>query len=154
MRRVIVKLAFALVIVQASGCATLFTFHDNVKHWKKPGEKKIVYSGVRARNPVMPGSFYHGASVFSLVLYGYFGTVDVVLSFVFDTAFLPATVPMALVDTNRAGQYQCLCFKDTRLADHCLRYSQCERPDVILAAEGDVCRHEDLTPNQCILRYP
>lgn len=132
----------------------MFTFHDNVKHWKKPGEKKIIYSGVRARNPVMPGSFYHGVSPLSLVLYGYFATVDVVLSFVLDTAFLSATVPMAVVDTNRAGKYQCLCFRDTGLADNCLRYSRCANPDVTFPAGGDVCQHEEFTPNQCILRYP
>lgn len=137
----------------ALGCASAFTLHDNVKHWSKPGEKKIIYAGVRARNPIMPGGFYHGASPLTIGLYLYFATIDVVMSLGVDTVLLPGTIPMAIVDSNRSGQFQCSCFKEWRRANDCFSYSKCDTPDAILPDNGAFCNDLGYPTNQCVLRY-
>jgi uncharacterized protein YceK len=148
------RMVIVVFLVQVTvGCASMFSLHHNVKHWSKPGEKKIIYSGVRARNPVMPGGFYHGASPVTVVLYLYFATIDVLLSLGMDTVLLPGTIPMAIMDANRSGQYQCNCYNEWRKASDCFSYSRCGEPDAILPDNGAFCNDLGFPTNQCVLRY-
>ena len=109
--------------------------------------------GLRARNPVLPGIIYHEGSFFTVSLFLYFATVDVVLSLGMDTVLLPGTIPMAIVDTNRAGQYQCICFHEWQKANKCFSGSECASHDVVVPPEGNECSDLGYPPNHCILRY-
>ncbi len=153
LKQILLILLFAAA---TTGCLTIGTVAENIAERKVATNKTIVYSGTRARNPVLPGGFYMGGGPLIVILYLGFALIDPPLSFVLDTALLPATIPWALYETHRAQEFQCDCFDSHDDFVDCQRGGACNNPNQTPLPDGREC-HPVQNPARagpaCVLRY-
>ncbi len=137
-------------------CLTIMTVYNNYGARDVAVQKTIVYSGVRASNPVIPGGFYSGNSPPVLCAYFGFALIDPLFSFVLDTALLPITVPWAIYEESRPQKYKCDCFDDYSDFEECKKRGKCANPSQTPTPNGRSCHPEQssqYTGPFCVLRY-
>ncbi len=151
------KLTLLMAISTLFGnCLTISTVTENLVKWDIATNKKIIYSGTRERNPVIPGDFYMGRSCLVLTAYFGFAVVDTPLSFLLDTALLPITIPWAIYEESRPQVYRCDCFDRYSAFESCNKGGSCGSPDQTPIPDGRLCRPDnqsDILGPYCVLRY-